>query len=265
VGVQVAKGLGWARGLPVIGVNHLEGHLAAVFLDDPDGTPARPPRFPHVALLVSGGHTELLVVEALGSYRLLGATRDDAAGEAFDKVGKLLGLGYPAGPMIDQLAATGNPRAIAFPRAMRGKGYDLSFSGLKTAVAQHLALHGRPEGSALADVCASFQAALVDQIVEKIERALIDERPAELVVAGGVAANRGLRQGLLAQCARRGVRLLVPPPSRCTDNAAMIACAGTFRLQRGERAGLDLNAVPSLPLDDSRPKQSGPKAGQKRT
>jgi len=264
VGVQVGKALAWARGLPIVGVNHLEGHLAAVFLDEPDGTPANPPRYPHLGLLVSGGHTELLMVEELGRYRLLGATRDDAAGEAFDKVGKLLGMGYPAGPMIDRLAATGNARAIAFPRAMRGKGYDLSFSGLKTSVAQHLGEHGRPEGTALADLCASFQAALVDQLAEKIDRALLDEKPGELVIAGGVAANRGLRAALAALCDRRGVRLVVPSPSRCTDNAAMIACAGSFRLARGERAGLDLNAVPSLPLDDRRPKQTGPGAGQKR-
>lgn len=258
VGVQLGKALAWARGLPLIGVNHLEGHLAAAFLDAPDGTAARPPSFPHLGLLVSGGHSEILVVEDHGRHRRLGATRDDAAGEAFDKVGKILGLGYPAGPAIDRLAATGDPRAIDFPRAMKGRGLDLSFSGLKTAVAQHVATHGAPAGdAALADLCASFQAALVDQLAGKVERALDEEGLGELVVAGGVAANRGLRAAMQAVCARRGARLVVPAPARCTDNAAMIAAAGYFRLRRGERAGLDLNAVASLSLDERAPAARG--------
>ncbi len=261
VGVQVGKAFAYARGLPLIGVNHLEGHLAAVFLDPPDGAADRP-AFPHLGVLVSGGHSEILVVSDHGHYRLLGATRDDAAGEAFDKVGKLLGFAYPAGARIDTLAATGNPQAIEFPRAMRGRGYDLSFSGLKTAVAQHLRTHGVPAGPALADLCASFQAALVDQLAEKAERALVDEGLPALVLAGGVAANRGLRAAFHAVCARRGARLFVPPPSRCTDNAAMIACAGYFRLQRGERSGLDLNAVASLPLDVRATREKGPGAGR---
>ena len=265
VGVQVGKAFAYARGLPLIGVNHLEGHLAAVYLDLPDGTFAQPPKFPHLALLVSGGHSEILVVEDHGRCRTLGATRDDAAGEAYDKVGKQLGMAYPAGAQIDGLAATGNPAAIAFPRAMRRERYDLSFSGLKTAVAQHLAVNRRPEGQALADLCASFQAALIDQVSEKIERALVEEHLTELVLAGGVAANRGLRGALKIVCDRRGARFIVPPPSRCTDNAAMIACAGYFRLQRGERAGLDLNAVASLPLDELRVlRDKGPGAGRAR-
>ncbi len=265
VGVQVGKALAYARGLPLVGVNHLEGHLAAVHLDLPDGTPARPPGFPHLGLLVSGGHSEILVVEDHGRYRALGSTRDDAAGEAFDKVGKQLKMAYPAGAQIDRLAATGDPRAVRLPRAMRKERYDLSFSGLKTAVAQHLAVHGHPEGQALADLCASFQAALVDQLADKIDHALVDEGLTELVVAGGVAANRGLRAALQVVCDRRGARMIVPPPSLCTDNAAMIACAGFFRLRRGERAGLDLNAVASLPLDPSRlTRDKGPGAGRAR-
>ncbi|HZS37004.1 MAG TPA: tRNA (adenosine(37)-N6)-threonylcarbamoyltransferase complex transferase subunit TsaD, partial [Polyangia bacterium] len=154
VGVQAAKAIAYARNLPLVGVNHLEGHLCAVFLEND-----APPKFPHLALLVSGGHSELIAVEDFGRYRLLGATRDDAAGEAFDKVGKMLGLGYPAGPRVDELAASGDPRAVKLPRAMRGRGLDFSFSGLKTAVSTHLKRSGVPSGQALADLCASFQAA----------------------------------------------------------------------------------------------------------
>ena len=254
VGVQVGKALAWSRGLPLVGVNHLEGHLAAVFLGD-----GQKPKFPHLGLLVSGGHSELLVVEAHGRYRMLGATRDDAAGEAFDKVGKLCGLAYPAGAEMDRLAQTGNAKAVALPRAMKNKGYDMSFSGLKTAVAQFLQGH-RPSGQALDDLCASFQAALVDQITHKVERALVEEGISELVVAGGVAANRGLRAGLLAACTRHKATLFAPPASRCTDNAAMIACAGYHRLLAGERADLSLNAVASLPMD---PRPSAAKSARK--
>jgi N6-L-threonylcarbamoyladenine synthase len=243
VAVQAAKAIAWARGLPLVGVNHLEGHLSAVWLDE-----ARAPSFPHLALLVSGGHSELVIARDHGVYELLGATRDDAAGEAFDKVGKMLGLGYPAGPVIDRLAATGDAHAVKLPRAMRGRGLDFSFSGMKTAVQTLLHKSGVPDGQSLADLCASFQAAVIDQLVHKTELALEQHRLTQLQVAGGVAANRGLRASLQATTAARGVELFIPAPQRCTDNAAMIAAAGYWRLRRGERADLTLNATASLPL-----------------
>jgi len=247
-GVQLAKAIAFARGLPLVGVNHLEGHLMAVFLDDGEGS--EEPPFPHLALLVSGGHTALVAAEAVGRYRLLGATRDDAAGECFDKVAKMLGLGYPGGVTIERLAGPGDPGAVRFPRALpRRDDLDFSFSGLKTAVATHLARVGRPDGQELADLCASFQQAVVDVLVRKTRVARRQTGLRHLVVAGGVAANARLRDALRAMADEEEIRLYVPPPRRCTDNAAMIAAAGTPRLGRGERAGLDLNAVPGLRLD----------------
>ncbi|HEX8951344.1 MAG TPA: tRNA (adenosine(37)-N6)-threonylcarbamoyltransferase complex transferase subunit TsaD [Polyangia bacterium] len=243
VGVQAAKAIAYARGLPLVGVNHLEGHLCAIFLENP-----APPPFPHLALLVSGGHSELVAVSDFGRYRLLGATRDDAAGEAFDKVGKMLGLGYPAGPTIDELAQTGDPSAYTLPRPMRGRGLDFSFSGMKTAVLTIVQHHGVPTGQALADLCASFQASVIDQLVRKTRAAIEQHHVKQLQVAGGVAANRGLRAAVGALCDELGVELFVPSPARCTDNAAMIAAAGYWRLARGERADLTLNATASLPL-----------------
>ncbi len=258
VGVETAKALAYALGKPLVGVNHLAGHLAAVFLDDP--TPfasAGPPPFPHLALLVSGGHTALIRVDAPGATCLLGSTRDDAAGEAFDKVGKMLGLGYPGGVVVDKLSTAGNARAYALPRALPARDdLDFSFSGLKTAVSTLLAARPTPadaprpapEGAELADFCASFQAAVVAVLVRKSRRALVLQGLKDLIVCGGVAANRGLRAGLAAAAAEDGFRLYIPPPKRCTDNASMIAAAGTQLLARGVRAPLDLAVDPGLPL-----------------
>jgi N6-L-threonylcarbamoyladenine synthase len=243
VGLQAGKAIAWARGLPLVGVNHLEGHLVAVYLDNDDLPPDE-----HLALLVSGGNSELIHVRGPGVYQVLGATRDDAAGEAFDKVGKLLGLGYPAGPLVDRLAATGNAAAVRFPAAMRGRGMELSFSGLKTSAATKIARDGVPAGQALADFCASFQAAIVAQLVDKTALALDATGLSAVVVSGGVAANHGLRSALSSLVRERGGRLWAPPPRLCTDNAAMIAAAGYGRLVRGERADLRLNASASLPL-----------------
>jgi N6-L-threonylcarbamoyladenine synthase len=247
VGVETAKSLAFALGKPLVGVNHLAGHLAAIFLGED-----APPPFPHLALLVSGGHTALIRVDEPGRTSLLGATRDDAAGEAFDKVGKLLGLGYPGGVAIDRLAATGDPRAIELPRALPARDdLDFSFSGLKTAVSTRLAKTGVPEGAALADFCASFQSAVVDVLVRKSRRALVREGLGALVVCGGVAANRGLRTALAEAAREDGFGLFIPPPKRCTDNAAMIAAEGTALFLRGKRAGLDLAVDPGLPLSPS--------------
>jgi N6-L-threonylcarbamoyladenine synthase len=244
VGLSTAKALAWVTGKPLVGVHHLEGHLSAIYLE-PD-----PPPMPHLALIVSGGHTSLVRVNGHGDVVELGATRDDAAGEAFDKGAKLLGLGYPGGVVIDRLAKTGDPKAVAFPKVMTSaaSGAELSFSGLKTALLHHVRAHGVPDGQALADLCASYQAAIVEVLVRKTRRVARRERLAHVQVCGGVAANSGLRAALRAAAAEDELTVYVPPPSRCTDNAAMIAAAGYFRLARGERAGLDLDAVPSAPL-----------------
>jgi N6-L-threonylcarbamoyladenine synthase len=244
VSMQVGKALAYARGLPIVGVHHLEGHLSAVYLDATET-----PRMPHAALLVSGGHTSLIHVLDHGKYRELGRTRDDAAGEAFDKVAKLLGLGYPGGAVIERLARDGDPTALKLPRPMPRKGeLDFSFSGLKTWVLTWVREHGIPEGKALADLCASFQHAVTLSLVSKTREAVRHLGVDELQLAGGVAANGYLRQALRDAGAEDGFRLFVPPPRHCTDNAAMIAAAGYHRLRRGERAALDLNADANLAL-----------------
>ena len=241
VGAQVAKTLSWSSGVPIVGVDHLVGHLLAVFLRRGDAPP--PPEFPYVALLASGGHTALYRVDGprAKDIRELGATRDDAAGEAFDKVAKLLGLGYPGGPIVDRLAASGDPRAFELPRAMMNGSLEFSFSGIKTWVARHVAREGAPATpQATADLCASFQRAVVEVLARKVVQAAEGEGVSRVVLSGGVAANRGLRARTAALAAKAGLALFVPPPASCTDNAAMIAYAGAMRLVEGERDDMRL-------------------------
>jgi len=277
VGLQTAKGMAWAAGKPLIGVDHLVGHLLAVFLrrqggaagaagaGAAGGAAASAPAFPFVALLASGGHTALYRVDGpdLGRIRELGATRDDAAGEAFDKVAKLLGLGYPGGPVVDRLAAEGDAAraAEAVPTAMaRRDSLEFSFSGVKTSVARYVARQpARPAGQQVKDVCAAFQAAVVEAMVRKAVRAARMEGVGTVVLAGGVAANRGLRARMAEECARRGIALFVPPLASCTDNAAMIAYAGALRLAAGERDGLDLAPSTMTALPRVTRKGGGPR------
>ncbi len=245
VGVSAAKALAYALDIPLIAVNHLEGHIYANFLAHPDL------EFPLVCLVVSGGHTDLLVMYGHGRYRVVGRTRDDAAGEAFDKVARAMGLGYPGGPLIDRLAAGGSGAAVALPRAYLEEGsLDFSFSGLKSAVVNYLHnARQRGEEVNLADLAASFQQAVVDVLVHKTLEAAVQYRARTILLAGGVAANRLLRSGVGEASASYGLRVVYPPPALCTDNAAMIACAAYYRYLRGDFAGLTLNAVPNLELD----------------
>jgi len=245
VGLSVAKGIALRRALPLVGVHHLEGHMLAVNLERPVDDPVP---HPFLGLIVSGGHSGLYLARAPGDYVCLGRTRDDAVGEAFDKVAKVLGLGYPGGPAIDRLAREGNPRAIRFPRARLKRGrFDLSFSGFKTAVWQYVRDH-RPSERELPDVAASVQEALVDMLVDATVEALDETGAERLVVSGGVSANRRLRERMAAMGAERGVEVFVPRPALCTDNAAMIALAGWRRLAAGEDDGLGLDAVAGLPF-----------------
>ncbi len=241
VGVQVAKALSLAWDKPLVGVNHLEGHLLAAFLGED------PPTFPFLGLVVSGGHTSLYRARAFGDYELLGQTRDDAAGEAFDKGAKLLGLPYPGGVAIDKLAKAGDARAVKFPKAIvKGSDLDFSFSGLKTALLHHVKKHGVPEGQGLADLCASYQEAIVGALVQKAIRAARRFQLPTLVLAGGVAANSRLRAAAAeAAAGYEDLRVVLPTVKLCTDNAAMIAVAGTHALERGLRAGEDLAADPA--------------------
>jgi len=248
VGLQFAKALAWAYRLPFVGVDHLLAHLEAPYLSlaDEDEESREDPPFPHVALLASGGHTLVGIRRGPRSLQVLGATRDDAAGEAFDKVSKMLGLGYPGGPIVALMAADGNPERVHFPRAMlKRKGYDFSFSGLKTAVRHYLARQGsQPLDSDLrADVCASFQEAVVDVLVTRALQAIRSSQLQDLVVAGGVAANHRLRERLVEASREEGFRVHLPRLRFCTDNAAMVARAGLRRILAGERDGLDLNAT----------------------
>jgi N6-L-threonylcarbamoyladenine synthase len=243
VGVAFAKGWGLALGKPVLGVNHIEGHLHATALEH------GPCEYPAIALVVSGGHTELVRVDGFERYRWLGSTRDDAAGEAYDKVAKRLGLGFPGGPPIDALSREGRRDAFDFPRPMLDQpGFDFSFSGLKTAVVNALAPFGEPPypRELLADLAASFQAAVVETLVRRTLAALESEQARTLNLGGGVACNRELRETLERECAARGVRLRIPSPRLCADNAAMIALVGTWMRERGAVSDPELDAVAAL-------------------
>lgn len=242
VGVSAAKALAFAGGLPLIGVNHIEGHIYANFLAHADVKP------PLVCLTVSGGHTDLLYIPEVGTYQMLGCTRDDAAGEAFDKVGRVMGLPYPAGPAIDRLAVDGDPQAVALPRAL-SEGLDFSFSGLKTAGINYLH-NAKQKGEQVnqADFAASLQEAIVDVLVDKTMQAAKHLGVNQVIMSGGVAANTRLRWRMEQATNAAGMSLFYPPIELCTDNAAMIASAGYFRYVRGERAPLSLNAIPDLRL-----------------
>jgi N6-L-threonylcarbamoyladenine synthase len=239
VGISAAKALALVWDVPFVGVNHLEAHVYAAFLEEPDLP------LPMLVLLVSGAHTMLVEFSDHGRYGVLGGTVDDAAGEAFDKVGRYLGLGYPGGPAIDREAMHGDPEAIPFPRPMLDSGLEFSFSGLKTAVINHV--RANPEVST-ADVAASFQAAVVDVLVTKAKRAAVEVGATGLCLAGGVAANSLLRERWLDVCTEDGLRCFLPSRSMCTDNAAMVAAAGWWRLQSDGPTALDVGADPNLKL-----------------
>jgi tRNA N6-adenosine threonylcarbamoyltransferase len=239
VGVSVAKSLSLVWRVPFVGVNHMEGHLYACFLHEPDL------ELPLVALLVSGGHTLLVHMEDHGRYQVLGTTIDDAVGEAFDKVARFLGLGYPGGPAIDRVATRGNPDAVDFPRAMEREGYDFSFSGLKTSVTRYAQAH--PEVD-VADLAASFQQAAVEVLVTKARRAVAETGARSLCLGGGVGANTLLRLRVAEVCEEDGVAAVIPPPHLCTDNAAMVAAAAWRRLRADGPTALDAGVQPNLRL-----------------
>lgn len=252
VGIETAKGLAYSLKKPCLGLNHLEGHLTAVMLELED-MPS--PAFPYIGLIVSGGHSDLYIVHGFGDYVLLGRTRDDAAGEAFDKVAKMLGLSYPGGVEIDRLSQRGDPTVIDFPRPMwTRKNLDFSFSGLKTAVAMHLEEAGVPSGQALSDLCASFEQAVVDVLVMKALTAAKAHRIERLVISGGVACNSRLRAQARQACAEEGLQLFIAPPRLCTDNAAMLGPIAYHYLCASEQTrfeGHHIRAQSNMPLGES--------------
>jgi len=243
VGVNMAKGLAVSRNLPLLGINHIEGHIYSLWLTED----APHIRFPLVTLVVSGGHTDLYLMTDHGRYQLLGATLDDAAGEAFDKVGRLLGLPYPGGPAIDKASEHGSPTTFRFPRAVMDveHGYDFSFSGLKTAVMRQTSQYHSTDTMPVADIAAGFQAAVVESLVEKTAAAAEELGATAVHIAGGVSANRALRAAMRA---RLEIPVRFPPPALCTDNAAMIGAAAHFHFTRGRRDSLDMDVTPNLQL-----------------
>ena len=246
VGVSTAKAISFASGIPLVGVHHIEGHISANFIENKDLEP------PFICLVVSGGHSHLVVVKDYGEYEIIGRTRDDAAGEAFDKVARAIGLGYPGGPKIDKVSKEGNPEAIHFPRAKVGDAeYDFSFSGLKSAVLNYLnSCQMKGEEINVADVAASFQKAVVDVLVEHSMDAVRKYHYKKFAIAGGVASNSSLREAFENACRKEGIEFYHPSPVYCTDNAAMIGAAAYYEYQKGMRHGLDLNAVPNLRLGE---------------
>lgn len=246
VGVSEAKAIAYAKNLPLIGVHHIEGHISANYIENKDLEP------PFACLVVSGGHTHLVIVKDYGKYEIVGRTRDDAAGEAFDKVARAIGLGYPGGPKIDKVSKEGNPNAIAFPRAkVADSVYDFSFSGLKSAVLNYLnGCKMKNIPIVQADVAASFQKAVVDVLVEHAMHAVEEYGFKKFAIAGGVASNSALRSAMEEACKKRGVAFYHPSPILCTDNAAMIGAAAYYEYLAGTRSGWDLNAVPNLKLGE---------------
>lgn len=246
VGVAEAKAISFAAKKPLIGVHHIEGHIAANYIEHKQLKP------PFLCLIVSGGHTHLVLVKDYGEFKIIGKTRDDAAGEAFDKVARAIGLGYPGGPKIDKLSREGNPNAIMFPRAhIEGAPYDFSFSGLKSAVLNYLnSLEMKREEINRADVAASFQEAVVDVLVSRTILAAKEFRMKSVAIAGGVAANSALQKAMSKACAENGLDFYCPSPVYCTDNAAMIGAAAYYEYVKGNYSGLDLNAVPNLRIGE---------------
>lgn len=246
VGVSEAKAISFATGIPLVGVHHIEGHISANYIEYKDLEP------PFICLVVSGGHSHLVVVKEYGEYEIIGRTRDDAAGEAFDKVARAIGLGYPGGPKIDKVSRQGNPDAIHFPRAKVGDAeYDFSFSGLKSAVLNYLnSCQMKGEEIVTADVAASFQRAVIDVLVEHSIRAVKKYGCRKFAIAGGVASNSALREAFERECEKEGIAFYHPSPIYCTDNAAMIGTAAYYEFLKGVRHGFDLNAVPNLKLGE---------------